>query len=295
MIKYYNRNSKKYEIEKIAGDKSLNWIYSSQSGMFFLEKIVKKKLFSKIYGMYCDSTFSKSKINKFINNFNINMKNFKEPTGGFRNFNDFFYRKLSKTARPVDQRESSLVSPGDGKIKVFTHIDINSLIQVKGFTYNLKSLIKNNKIANNYKDGTCIILRLCPTDYHRFHFLDSGICGATTKIKGSYYSVNPIALNKINNIFCENKREWSVFHSDNFSDVLYIEVGATCVGSIIQTYPIDKKVSKGDEKGYFKFGGSTIVLFFKNNTIKIDEDILTQSNEGYETQVSMGEKIGMNL
>ncbi|MDD3223906.1 MAG: phosphatidylserine decarboxylase, partial [Clostridium sp.] len=123
--------------------------------------------------------------------------------------------------------------------------------------------------------------------------LDNGTCGPTTKIKGSYYSVNPIALKKINNLFCENKREWSVFLSENFSDVLYVEVGATCVGSIIQTYAVNKKVYKGDEKGYFKFGGSTIVLFFKSNTIKIDTDILTQSNLGYETKISMGEKIGI--
>ncbi|MDD3224292.1 MAG: phosphatidylserine decarboxylase, partial [Clostridium sp.] len=220
MIKYYNRHSKKFEIEKIAGDRSLNWIYSSQSGMFFLEKIVKKKIFSKVYGMYCDSIFSKSKINKFIKSFNINMKDFNEPTGGFSSFNDFFYRKLSKSSsHNIDSTESSLISPGDGKMKVFTHININSLVQVKGFTYTLKSLIKNTEIASNYEDGTCIILRLCPTDYHRFHFLDNGTCGPTTKIKGSYYSVNPIALKKINNLFCENKREWSVFHSENFSDV----------------------------------------------------------------------------
>jgi phosphatidylserine decarboxylase len=104
-----------------------------------------------------------------------------------------------------------------------------------------------------------------------------------------------VALKKVENLFCQNKREWSVFHSDNFGDVLYVEVGATCVGSIIQTYEPGRRVNKGDEKGYFKFGGSTVILFFEPDKIKIDNDIIEQTNLGYETYVLMGEKIGEKI
>lgn len=292
MIKYYNRKTRMYEVEKVAGEKYLNWTYTSPLGMKLLEKFLKKKIFSKVYGHYCNSKLSSYKIQKFVTTFNIDMSHSEKSLKEFKSFNDFFSRKLVKEARPIDKNKCSLISPGDGRIKVFTNIDLNNVIQVKGITYKLSDFIKNSDIAKIYKNGICIILRLCPTDYHRFHFLDSGICEPTVKIRGSYYSVNPIALNKINRLFCENKREWSLFHSDNFGDVLYVEVGATCVGSIIQTYPQHKRVLKGEEKGYFKFGGSTIVLFFEKNKISIDDDILKQSELGLETKVSIGEKIG---
>ncbi len=292
MIKYYNRATKDYDIEKIAGDKYLTWTYSSPMGMLFLEKLIKKNVFSKLYGNYCDTKFSKIKIKKFVDDFNLDMSQTEKTTDKFDSFNDFFSRKLKPDARPINKDSSCLISPGDGRLTVYTGIDLNKIIQVKGMTYSLYDFIKNDTIAKKYDKGTCVILRLCPTDYHRFHFLDSGICSASHAINGFFYSVNPIALKKIPKLFCENKREWSILHSHNFGDVLYVEVGATCVGSIIQSYTPESEVSKGEEKGYFKFGGSTIVLFFENNQVKIDDDILKQSKLGLETKVVMGETIG---
>ncbi|MBM6860182.1 phosphatidylserine decarboxylase, partial [Clostridium saudiense] len=162
----------------------------------------------------------------------------------------------------------------------------------KDITYSLSELIQDNDIASEYEGGVCLVLRLCPTDYHRFHFVDYGTCEKTHFIPGNYYSVNPTALERIAKLYCQNKREWCVFHSENFGDIIHVEVGATCVGSIIQSYKANTPISKGDEKGYFKFGGSTTILFFKPNTIIVDEDILTQSSLGFETKVNMGETIG---
>ncbi|AAK78018.1 phosphatidylserine decarboxylase [Clostridium acetobutylicum] len=292
MIKYYNRKTKQYEIEKVAGENYLNWTYSSPIGMSFLEALIKKKAFSSIYGSFCDSKISKGKVKKFIDSFDIDILESEKKPEAFKSFNDFFTRKLTKEARPFSTNKEILISPGDGRLLVYENIDLDNLVEIKGMGYSLKELIKDEKISSKYKNGICMILRLCPTDYHRFHFVDSGVCSATSKIKGSYYSVNPIALNKVKRLFCENKREWSILKSDNFKDILYIEVGATCVGSIIQTYKENTKVNKGDEKGYFKFGGSTVVLFFEKDSVKIDEDILEQTRLGYETKVFMGESIG---
>jgi len=293
MIKYYDRKKKSYEIEKVAGEKYLNWTYSSPIGMKLLESFIKKKCFSKIYGWYLDRKISKRKIKSFINEFNINMSEFEKKEEDFKTFNEFFYRKLNTKSRPINMNKEVLISPADGKLFSYENIDLENLVQVKGFTYSLRELIKNDTISNMYKGGTCLILRLCPTDYHRFHFIDSGVCSETSKIKGFYYSVNPIAIQNVKKLFCENKREWSLFHSENFGDVLYVEVGATCVGSIVQTFIPNKRVNKGDEKGYFKFGGSTIMLFFEKNKVKIDEDIIYQTKLGFETSVFMGEKIGV--
>ena len=292
MIKIYNRNSKKYDTENVAGGNYIKWCYESPIGKSFTELLIKKKLFSKVYGKYCDNNLSKNKISSFINDFDIDMSICKNNLNDFRNFNDFFIRELNDDARPIDMDTDKLISPGDGRLFAYTDISVNDLVQVKDITYSLAELIQDNDIANEYEGGVCLILRLCPTDYHRFHFVDYGTCEKTNFIPGNYYSVNPTALERVAKLYCQNKREWCVFHSENFGDIIHVEVGATCVGSIIQNYKENTPISKGDEKGYFKFGGFTTIFFFKPNTIIVDEDILTQSSLGFETKVNMGETIG---
>jgi len=240
-------------------------------------------------------TFQQKKIASFIEEYSINPLEFESELNDFKSFNEFFFRKLNKGARPIQMEDDILISPGDGKITAYKDIDKYALIQIKGITYSLKELIKDDALSNKYSRGSMIVLRLCPTDYHRYHFIDSGTCEKSTRIKGYYYSVNPIALSEVNKLFCQNKRQYSIFHSKNFKDVLYVEVGATCVGSIIDTYTPDFAVNRGDEKGYFKFGGSTVILFFQKDTISIDKDILTHSNLGIETKVNLGEKIGIRI
>lgn len=295
MIRYYDRKSKKYETEKVAGEKYLQWSINSMAGKSLLELFIKKKIFSYIYGKMCDTRFSRGKINDFIDKYNIDIKLFEKGPCEFKNFNDFFTRKLKSSARPISKNPSAAISPGDGRMLAYENIDLENIIQVKGYSYKLGQLINDKKTAEKFSSGSCIVLRLCPTDYHRFHFIDSGTCENTIKIPGDYYSVNPASLKKIPELFCRNKREWSIFHSDNFGDVLYVEVGAACVGTIIQTYTPEKHVPKGSEKGYFKFGGSTVILFFQKDKISIDEDIIEQTNLGFETKILMGEHIGDNL
>ncbi|ASW41984.1 phosphatidylserine decarboxylase [Clostridium isatidis] len=295
MIQVYNREKRKYEIEKVAGDKYLKWCYESPLGKSLTELFIKKKLFSKLYGFYCDSKFSKRKIPDFIKEFNIDSNYFLKRETDFESFNDFFIRELKKEARPINKEDNILISPGDGRLLAYENISIDKLIQVKGIHYNLSELIADDTIARQYEGGTCLILRLCPTDYHRFHFIDKGIPLENHFINGNYYSVNPIAIEKIPKLYCQNKREWSIFKSENFGDVLHIEVGATCVGSIIQTYKPNTKVEKGAEKGYFKFGGSTTILFLKKGKVKIDEDIIEQTNKGFECKVLMGSSIGKKI
>ena len=293
MIKFFNRLTHEYEVEKVYGDKSIRWAYESPLGKGVTELIVKRRLFSKIFGKYNDSKLSKNKIPKFIKNYDIDLSIAQKSLEDFSSFNDFFTRKLKPSARPYDSNKNILISPGDGRILAYENIDINSLVQVKHLTYSLAELIGDKDLAYKYNGGTCIILRLCPTDYHRFHFIDNGIATNSIPIKGVYYSVNPIALDKIPKLFCQNKREYSILRSENFGDVLTIEVGATGVGSIIQTYKPNTKVSKGSEKGYFKFGGSTTILFLEKNYATIDKDIIEQTNLGFECIVKMGEKIGI--
>ncbi|MFH1759610.1 MAG: archaetidylserine decarboxylase [bacterium] len=212
---------------------------------------------------------------------------------GFKNFNQFFIRKLKKEARPVCEAPDLLACPADGRLLAYEKIDCNRVFLIKDKHFKLTDFIKNRALAHEYDNGSFICIRLCPSDYHRFHFPDSGVARKPVLINGYYYSVSPIALKRIPGLFCENKRIVTIFDSESFGKILIVEIGATCVGSIVQTFKTDERVSKGDEKGYFQFGGSSIVMLFKKGSIKIDDDLLSNTQKELETLVRMGERIGM--
>lgn len=292
MIKLYNRKTREYEIEKVAGGGLLKALYGNRVGKLGLELLVKRKFYSWLTGVVCDAGISAKKIKSFVQDFDIDMNLCPTKVEDFKSFNEFFTRRLKPEARPFDPRPHMLLSPGDGRLKAWDSIDMDKLVQVKGFTYSLKELVADHELAKKYQGGICMVLRLAPVDYHRFHFIDKGICSESKRIKGYYYSVNPVALSSIPQVFCRNKREYSILHSENFGDILYMEVGATSVGSIIQTYQPGSSIARGDEKGYFKFGGSTVILFMEKGTAKVDAEILRQTELGYEVRVLAGEVIG---
>ncbi len=274
--------------EKVAGEKWLVWLYNNPIGEATLWTLAKRKLVSSVYGKMMDRTSSAKRIDPFIEDFDIDMSSVQEQE--FKNFNEFFTRKLKYNARPVDTSLNIVISPADGKIMAYTDIS-NSDFIIKGFRFDVSSFLDNPVLAQKYHDGALLVIRLTPVDYHRFHFPVSGILTSNIKIEGDYYSVNPFALRKKAEIFCLNKREYTILSNPLFGDVIMAEVGATMVGSIVQTYK-GSSVIKGKEKGYFKFGGSTVVLLFEKGKIYIDRDLLINTANGYETAVKMGERIG---
>ena len=287
-IQYYERESGQLKTEKVAGEKWLVWLYNNPIGETTLWALAKRKLVSSIYGKMMDRTSSAKRIHPFIEDFDIDMSCAQEQE--FKNFNDFFTRKLKDNARPIDTSFNIVVSPADGKILAYADIS-NSDFIIKGFRFDVSSFLDNAVLAQKYRDGALLIFRLAPVDYHRFHFPVSGNLTPIKKIEGDYYSVNPFALRKKAEIFCLNKREYAIISSSLFGDVIMAEVGAAMVGSIVQTYT-GSSVKKGEEKGYFKFGGSTVVLLFEKDKINIDKDLLINTAKGHETAVKMGERIG---
>ncbi len=292
-IYYIDRKSGEKKKEIVAGEKFLRWIYDTKPGCSLLEAIVKRKVFSTLYGKLQDWPSSSKKISSFVEELEIDIQEAqREAVHEYKNFNDFFARELKPEARPVCKEEDCLIAPADGRVLAYEAIDIHQVIQVKGSHYSLEEVFQDKEWAQHYQGGTCIVVRLCPADYHRFHFPDSGIPKTARRIKGAYYSVNPIGLHKVERVYCVNKREITKFLSHHFEEIAIVEVGATCVGTIIQTYTPDRAVNKGQEKGYFKFGGSTVILFLKKDQVKIDEDIIQNTKAGLETRVLMGEVIG---
>lgn len=293
MIQIYNRKTKTIEVEEVLGGTFLSLLYEKPYGKPFLF-FVKRKFFSALYGKIMDTRWSRRLIPSFIEKNDLNISEHQDSLFSFQTFNDFFSRKLKQSARPFDPSGSALISPADARLLVFDQINKDAVIQVKGLTYPLKELIKDSALADLFDGGTVLVFRLNPLDYHRYHFIDRGIPEKTTFVDGSYYSVNPVALKTIPRLYIENKRAITMFNSENFGSVLYVEVGATNVGSIIETYTSGTLVEKGSEKGYFKFGGSTVILFFTKNTVEISEDILHYSAQGIESRVLFGETLGIS-
>lgn len=292
-IRYIYRKTGEIKIEKVPGELFLKFLYYNPFGKLTLELLAKRKFLTWYYGKQMDKESSVGKIQGLIDGAGINMEESKKQVNEFKNFNEFFIRELKEGARPIDNNSNSFVSPGDGKILVYKDIKDISNFFIKGNEFTLKEFLNSEELAKKYHNGILAILRLAPIDYHRFHFPADGKIGKTTTIGGNYYSVSPYAIKKNFRIFCENKREYSILETEIFGDVLLCEVAATMVGGIHQSYKENSEIKKGDEKGYFYFGGSTIVLLFEKDKIKIDDDILENTINGIETKVYMGEKIGV--
>ncbi len=286
-IRYIDRQTGDIKTEKVAGEGWLVWLYNNPVGEATLYTLVKRKFVSSIYGDMMDKPKSAKKIEPFVKNYNIDLSTAQKQK--FTSFNDFFIRKLKHNSRIIDTSAIVVVSPADGKALAYADISNQDFI-VKGYRFNVSGFLNDPVLAEKYENGSLIIIRVCPTDYHRFHFPVSGIITKDVKIDGDYYSVNPIAIREIVELFCLNKREYVTISTSEFGDIVMTEVGATMVGSIIQTYKGDIAI-KGEEKGYFKFGGSSIVLLFEKGKVKIDKDLLSNTQKGLETQVMVGERI----
>jgi len=288
-IQYIDRRTKEILVENVPGEGFLKFLYHNPFGKLPLELVVKRKILSSFYGKLMDRKSSTKKIKDFVENNNINMEESAKKIEEFSSFNDFFYRKLKPNARKI---EDGVVSPADGKIIGFEKVEEWDSFFVKGTEFSLKKYLNDDRLFNKYKNGSMIIVRLAPADYHRYHFPLSGKVGTRNKINGYYYSVSPYAIKDNFKIFCDNKREITTLETENYGDIIISEIGATMVGGIEQTYIPNRDVKKGEEKGYFTFGGSSVLLLFEPGKIKIDKDILENTKKGYETKVSMGEKIG---
>lgn len=288
-IKYIDRTSGETRMEKVPGEGMLKWLYSSTTGKVALHLLVKRKMVSALCGWYMDSKLSAKRIPNFVKEHNINVSELKvNDISEFETFNQFFYRKLKLETRPIGEH---LVSPADGKILAFQSLNDVSSFFIKGSEFNLNSFLQNKELATKYNDGAMAIIRLAPADYHRYHFPASGKVSASKPIKGHYFSVSPLALRGSLKFFFENYREYCTLQTKTYGDILISDVGATMVGSIIQTYHANSEVKKGAEKGYFAFGGSTLVLLFEKDKVTFDEDLISNTKNGLETSIKMGENI----
>lgn len=270
-------------------DKVLSVLYGTRAGRALLGVLVRPAV-SKLAGLFLDSAASKFLIYPFIKCAGIDMSEYIETN--YRSYNDFFTRRVKSSCRVTDMTPEHLISPCDGKLTVYPITD-DSIFTVKNTAYTLESLLKSRKLARHYSGGTLLMFRLCVNDLHRYRFIDDGTKTRTHHINGVFHTVHPTAGNYYP-IYKENTREFCVLKSANFGNVLTMEVGALLVGRIVN-YSAKKEVKRGEEKGRFEFGGSTIIICLEKDTAVIDEDIIANSTEGIETIVKSGEKIGVAM
>ena len=291
-IRFWNPYLSVYETEKIYGEKWLRFSYENILGRIGLWGMVKRPWFSKWYGKKMDTPESRSKICPFIEKYELNTDEFLDKTASYETFNQFFFRKLKPQARPVHPSQASVVFPADGRHLILPNLSKVSQVYAKGQGFDLSRLLGSENLGNTFREGSMVISRLCPVDYHRFHFSLSGKVGDNKLINGSLLSVNPIALRKRLSIFWENKRYLSIVENEQVGKVVQLLIGATCVGSVHITANENSFVEKGDEFGYFSFGGSCVMTIFPKNCINFREELLEQSAKGYETYFRFGEAMG---
>lgn len=291
-IRFFNRETDAMETEDIYGEGFLRWAYGNPLGRLTVSVAVKRLWFSRWYGWRMDQAKSRSKVVPFIKEFGVDVNELADEVDSYQSFNQFFYRELKPEARPIAANESVAVFPADGRHLAISDVSTADTFYLKGQKFDLASFVGDENLAREFDGGSLLISRLCPVDYHRFHFPVGGEAGAAKLLPGTLRSVSPLALRRQLSILWQNRRERTIIDSPQFGRVMVFAVGATCVGGIHQTFA-EGPVQKGGEKGYFSFGGSCVTTVFKKHAITFDSDLVENSRNGLEVYAKMGERCGV--
>ena len=290
-IIYYNRYTRQTEQEKVLGERSLRWVYGTPLGRLSLHLLIKRAFFSRLLGAWKNTRRSARCLPQFVQEYGIDTEEMERPLESYTSFNDFFYRTLRPGARPVCG-EGQVALPADGRHSGWQDAAGVRGVFVKGQSFDLPALLGSAELAERYAHGSIVLSRLCPVDYHRFHFPAAGTPGAARRIPGPLASVSPYCLRHRLAWLWTNKRELTVLRTDTVGDVLILAVGATGVGAIYQTYTPGARVQKGAEQGYFAFGGSTIMTFYEPGRVQLAPDLLEQTAAGRELYARQGDVLG---
>mgnify|MGYP001036341147 FL=1 len=292
-IEFFNRHTGLVETESVYGEAFLRWAYGNPLGRLTVAVAVKRLWFSRWYGWRMDRSASRKKVAPFINNYAVDVEEFAADVDSYGSFNEFFYRALKPSARLIAAGDSVAVFPADGRHLAIADVSAADSFYIKGQHFNLAKFLGSAELAAEFEGGSMLISRLCPVDYHRFHFPVAGQPSEARILDGSLRSVSPLALRRKLSILWENRRMITELATSEFGKIIVMEVGATCVGGMHQTYQAGSQVEKGAAKGYFSFGGSCVTTVYKPGAIRFDNDLLDQAALGHEVYAKMGERCGV--
>lgn len=271
--------------EKVKESGTLRFLYNTFIGRIVLRLLISRWV-SKLCGAFLSSRLSKPLIKKFVKKNNIDLSQFESDN--FKCFNDCFCRKLKPGFRDIPADENVLFAPCDGLLSAYK-IEADTVLPVKQSEYTLKSLLCDESLAKKYENGVCLVFRLCVNHYHRYCYPVSGAKGENVFIKGKLHTVRPIALES-KPVFAENCREFTVIETEHFGSVLQMEVGAMLVGKIHNLHGAGS-VTRGDEKGMFLYGGSTVILLLEKDKAQLDPAFFEATLRGLETPIQMGQTL----
>lgn len=282
-----DRNGK-IEKEDSMQDRLLDVLYGHRIGRMLVKPLI-LPVVTRTGGRILDSRISALLIPLFIRHCKIDMNDYEKAA--YRSYNDFFKRKLAEGARRIEAEEHLFISPCDSRASVYK-IDKDLVFHVKHTKYTVQSLLRSKKLAERFAGGYVWVFRLCVDDYHRYIYVDDGTVSKNYRIPGVFHTVNP-AAGEVLPVYKENTREFCLVKSAHFGLLLQMEVGAMFVGRI-ENRPGERKVFRGEERGNFAFGGSTVILMTQRGEVLPDGDILRYSKSGVETKVRAGERIGVH-
>lgn len=268
-------------------DNLLDFLYNNFVGRLLLKPLVCPNV-SKLSGKLLSTRLSSLLVKPFIKKNNIDLSDYE--CNKFSSFNDFFTRKIRAGKRPFPADTKTLISPCDCKASVYP-IQDDTTFSIKHTEYTLRSLLRSRKLAKRFQGGTLFLLRLTVDDYHRYNYAVSGFKTKNYHIPGSFHTVNPVA-NDFLPIYKENTREYTIIHTPGFGDILQMEVGALMVGKISNHTHQKSFVTRGTEKGFFEYGGSTIIVITEKDKAFAREDLIQNTSLGYETKILQGQPIG---
>ncbi|MBI5550426.1 MAG: phosphatidylserine decarboxylase [Desulfobacterales bacterium] len=293
-ILIYNRITRRIDVERVYGSQWMTLFYGRPWGRAITNRLLCRHPLSRLYGAIQRSGLSRGNIAAFIAQYGIDLGEAIVPPGGFASFNDFFIRRLTPAARPVDPDPTALIAPADSRLQLFA-IENHTRLTIKGASMTLPQLLGCPALDQGFEGGQCLVFRLAPCDYHRFGYVDDGRQGPVHAIDGPLHSVSPLSLRHKPDVHATNYRHWCLVQSPRLGTLIQIEVGAMMVGSIVQNLPQGGPCRRGQEKGYFQFGGSTVIVILPPGRAVIDADIAEYSSQGIETLVRYGERVGSIL
>ena len=262
---------------------ALNFLYNTALGRLLLKPLCSRAL-SKMCGAFLSCRLSKPLIKGFVKNNGIKLSDYESDN--FKCFNDCFCRKIKPELRPIDTEKTHFISPCDGLLSVY-NVTYETVLPIKQSSYTVRELLGGDPVYEKYRDGVCLVFRLCVDHYHRYCYLDNLKKGENIFIKGRLHTVRPIALQRYP-VFVQNCREYTVMETESFGTVTQIEVGAMLVGKIKNNHG-SGEFARGEEKGMFLYGGSTIVVLVEKGRLNINKTFFEETQNGNETPVKMGE------
>ena len=266
---------------------TLEFLYGTAAGRLLLKPLVSRGV-SRLSGRLLDTGASRVLIPGFIRRAGIDTGEY--DLSEIRSFNDFFCRPIKPGRRPVDMDPTALIAPCDGRLTAVP-IERGTVLAVKQSRWSVAQLLQNDALAARLEGGVCLVFRLCVDNFHRYSWFDSGEKGRNIFLPGKLHTVRPVALGEVP-VFTENCREYAVIDSDSFGCAVQAEIGAMLVGRIVNNEPGPCRVRRGEEKGRFEYGGSTVLVLLQKNAAVLRPDILEASANGTETEVRLGERIG---